>query len=173
MISRTATPYPIHNYYQKDGNRFEQVVAQVVCEMSPYCSPFVMQKPPEFINIKIQKDRLIDFRYNARYINLILSYNRRNISKGNDNWDTEEFTIAPDLQFDGLLFLAGYGRQSFNDIETLKSNEGLVFGLGKYFNWNAKMIGTAKKWNDYWQTEFQFIKGFEKLNYKFRPNPAH
>jgi hypothetical protein len=121
----------------------------------------------ELIDITIQKDRLIDFRYNARYINLILSYNRRNISKDNGNWDTEEFTIVPELQFDWFLFLAGYGRQSFNDIETLKSNEGLVLGLGKYFIWNATIIGTAKKWNDYWQTEFQFIKGFEKNDFEF------
>lgn len=121
----------------------------------------------EFINIRLQKDQLIDFRYNARYINLILGYNKRNISKDNDPWDTEEFTIIPELQFDGFLFLVGYGRQSFNNIETLKSNEGLVFGLGKHFIWNATIIGTAKKWNNYWQTEFQFIKGFEKSDFEF------
>jgi hypothetical protein len=121
----------------------------------------------EFINVRLQKDRLIDFRYNARYINLILGYNKRNISKDNDNWNTEEFTIIPELEFDGFLFLLGYGRQSFNNIETLKSNKGVVFGLGKYFNWNATLIGTAKKWNGYWQTEFQFIKGFDKNDFEF------
>ncbi len=121
----------------------------------------------EFINVRLQKDRLIDFRYNARYINLILGYNKRNISKDNETWDTEEFTIIPELEFDSFLFLVGYGRQSFNNIETLKSNEGLVFGLGKYFKWNAAIIGTAKKWNNYWQTEFQFIKGFDKNDFEF------
>jgi hypothetical protein len=121
----------------------------------------------EFINIKIQRDQLIDFRYNARYINLILTYNRRDISKDNDIFDTEEFTIVPELHFDEFLFLAGYGRQSFNYIETLKSNEGFVFGLGKYFNWNGTIIGTAKKWNGYWQTEVQFIQGFEKNDFEF------
>lgn len=121
----------------------------------------------KFINVRLQKDRLIDFHYNDRYINLIFGYNKRTISKDNDTWDTEEFTIIPELQFDGFLFLVGYGRQSFNDIETLKSNEGLVFGLGKHFNWNATIIGTAKKWNNYWQTEFQFIKGFEKNDFEF------
>lgn len=124
-------------------------------------------KENEFINIRLQKDRLIDFHYNDRYINLILGYNKRNILKDNNRWDTEEFTIVPELQFDGFLFLVGYGRQSFNDIETLKSNEGLVFGFGKYFNSNATIIGTAKKWNGYWQTEFQFIKGFEKSDFEF------
>ena len=98
----------------------------------------------------------------AYYINLIFGYNKRNISTGNETWGIDEFTIVPELQFDGFLFLIGYGRQSFNDIETLKSNEGLVLGLGKHVNWNATFIGTAKKWNDYWQTEYQFIKGFEK-----------
>lgn len=121
----------------------------------------------EFINVRLQKDRLIDFRYNARYLNLIFSYNKRNISKDSGIWDIEEFTIIPELEFDGFLFLLGYGRQSFNDIETLKSNEGLVFGLGKHFNWNASLIGTAKKWNGYWQTEFQFIKGFDKNDFEF------
>ena len=121
----------------------------------------------EFITVRLQKDQLIDFRYNARYINLILGYNKRKISKDNDNWNTEEFTIVPELQFDGFLFLLGYGRQSFNDIETLKSNEGLIFGMGKYFDWNAKIISIAKKWNNYWQTEFQFIKGFKKNDFEF------
>ncbi|MBX2967264.1 MAG: carboxypeptidase-like regulatory domain-containing protein [Cyclobacteriaceae bacterium] len=121
----------------------------------------------KFINVRLQKDRLIDFSYNARHINLTLGYNKRNISKNNDNWNTEEFTIIPELEFDGFLFLLGYGRQSINNIETLKSNEGIVFGLGKYFNWNATLIGTAKKWNGYWQTEFQFIKGFDKNDFEF------
>lgn len=121
----------------------------------------------EFINIRLQKDRLVDFHYNARYINVILGYNKRNISKNSDTWDTEEFTIIPELQFDNFLFLAGYGRQSFNNIETLKSNEGFVLGLGKVFNWNAIIVGTTKKWKNYWQTEFQFIKGFEKNDFEF------
>jgi hypothetical protein len=121
----------------------------------------------EFINVRLQKDQLIDFHCNDRYINLIFGYDKKAISKDNDTWDAEELTIIPELQFDGFLFLVGYGRQSFNDIETLKSNEGLVLGLGKHFNWNATIIGTAKKWNSYWQTEFQFIKGFNKNDFEF------
>ncbi len=121
----------------------------------------------EFINVRLQKDRLIDFRYNTRYLNLILGYSKRNISNDTNTWDTEEFAIIPELQYDDFLFLVGYGRQSFNNMESLKSNEGFVFGLGKYFNWNATVIGTAKKWNNYWQTEFQFIKRFDKNDFEF------
>jgi hypothetical protein len=116
----------------------------------------------DFISVELQKDQLINFRYNARYINLILGYNNRHIAKRNDIWDTQEFTITPELQLDFFLVRVGYGRQSFNNVETLKSNEGFVFGVGNYFKWNGAIIATAKKWNNYWQTEVQLKKGFEK-----------
>lgn len=120
-----------------------------------------------FFDVEIQKERLIDFRYNARWINLILGYNRRNIYENSQTWDTEELTIVPELRLDEFLFLIGYGRQSLNDIETLKSNEGFIFGLGRYFKWNGLIIGTAKKWNNYWQAECKLMKGFEKNDFEF------
>jgi hypothetical protein len=127
----------------------------------------------EFINIRLQKDHLIRFQYIPQSLNLILGYNKRNISSDNDIWRSEDFTIVPELEFYSFRVLLGYGRQSFNNIETLKTNEGIVFGLGKYFQsnnilvQNAKLIGTAKKWNGYWQTEFQFNKSFDKNNFEF------
>ena len=39
--------------------------------------------------------------------------------------------------------------------------------MGKYFDWNAKILATAKKWNNYWQTDSQFIKGFKKNDFEF------
>lgn len=121
----------------------------------------------EFIDIRIKKEQLVNTHYYGRYININLGYNKRQISKDLDIWDTEELTIVPELKFDYFLFLLGYGRQSFNDSETLKSNQGFIFGLGKNFKGNARIIGSVKKWNDYWQTEFQFNKGFDKNDIEF------
>ena len=121
----------------------------------------------DVVRIKVRKDQLIGFRYYSRYINLVLSYNRMNNSKDNYPVNAEDFAIVPELQFGRFLFLVGYGRQSFNDIETLKRNEGIIFGLGRYLNWNAAITAVAKKWSNYWQTEFQFIKGFERNDFEF------
>lgn len=121
----------------------------------------------EFIDIRIQKDQLVNFSYYARYINLLVGFNKRKISGDGDLWETQEFTIVPELQYDGFLFLVGYGRQSYNNVETLKSSDGLVFGLGKYFKRNISLIAIGKKWKDYWQTETQFLKGFKRNDFEF------
>lgn len=121
----------------------------------------------EFIDINVKKEQLINTRYYGRYINVNLGYNRRKISDGLGFFESNELTIAPELRYDSFIFLLGYGGQSFGDVETLKSNQGLIFGLGKDFKWNGRLVGIAKKWNHYWQSDFQFTKGFERNDFEF------
>lgn len=110
MISRTATPYPLRNYYQKDGNRFEQVVAQVVSEMSPYCSPFVMQKPPEFINIKIKPNE-VPFQINQNQIEVMNSKVVSNLSDAQLSYIQNSYNYWFTID-DPLLFaLRGFNNQ--------------------------------------------------------------
>ena len=109
---------------------------------------------------------MIDFSYYSRYINLIAIYNYRNISNDHDTWKAKTLTLSAELHLNSFVFLLGYGRQSFNDTETLKSNEGIVFGFGKYFSWHASIKGTAAKWNGYWQSDLQFAKGFSNNNFE-------
>jgi hypothetical protein len=119
----------------------------------------------EFLDLRIRKDQLINFHTGFRCLNLNLAYLKRHISREQNTWNTEEFTVVPELQFDSFIFQVGYGRQSYNDIETLSSNEGFVFGI-EYFLSYAGFTATAKKWSNYWQTEFRFTKGFKKSDFE-------
>lgn len=121
----------------------------------------------ELMRLMIRKDKVINFQYYSRYINVIFNYNRRAISTPHDHWYTKEISVIPELQFDNFLFMIGYGRQSYNDLETLQSNAGIIFGLGKYFRWHAVLTGFIKKWQNYWQTEWQFMKAFESSDFEF------
>jgi hypothetical protein len=121
----------------------------------------------ELIDIRLKRDRLINTHYLGRHFNLELGYNRKQITRNADTWNTEDLNIIPEFVFESILFRLGYGRQSLNDIETLHTNQGLIFGFGKYFAWSASITGTAKKWNNYWQTEVQFTKWFRKNEFQF------
>lgn len=121
----------------------------------------------DFLDIRLVRDKVLNKSHLDRYVNVQLGYNRRRIHEDGDAWKNEELNIIPELVFDSFLFRLGYGRQSFNDIETLGTNEGIIFGMGKYFQPFFSVSCTAKKWNGYWQSEFQFTKGFRRNDFEF------
>jgi len=112
-----------------------------------------------FIDIRIHRDELVYVGHGS-YFDLELGYNRRRISDDTQMWNTTELNIIPEFNWRHYLKVRlGYGRQSFNDIETLKSNQGFIFGLGSHQH-GFTLQATAKKWNTYWQTEIDLSKYF-------------
>jgi hypothetical protein len=120
----------------------------------------------EFLDVRIKREKLINTMYYGRYFNVEFDYAKRAIQKGNEHWNMQELNITSELILDDVLIRLGYGRQSFNDTETLKSNHGLIFGVGGRLKNYIQVVATAKKWNNYWQLETRFLKGFSGNNFE-------
>lgn len=122
-----------------------------------------------FFDVRLHLDNIIRRRYDRLdLLNFGIqgAYNKRNIVDGGHQWKVEEVNITPVLNINRIAFCVGYGRQSFNNIETLKSNQGYIFGLGIGVP-NGTITGLAKKWNNYWQTEWQWRHYLVHNNFGF------
>jgi hypothetical protein len=120
----------------------------------------------KFIDIRLRRHELIQTSYYGRHINLCLGYNNREAVIDNNSWRVQEFNVISEFVYDGFIVRGGYGQQPLNDVENVNPNHAVIFGFGKYFP-QISLIATAKKWNGYWQTEFEFIKWFKSTDFEF------